>query len=144
MLVNTQRVTRSMSRPLLVAFGLTAMLAMGAAQAQTTTANGTAPQDAEHRIVWNKANGLPKYEGVSITYNYRLVSEGTWSSASELEQAIAGRFSGVSASGFRREGDAIVLFITTDGDAANHTVYNTALEEHLGVLARMPRQYHTH
>lgn len=105
---------------------------------------GTAPptfEDAERRIVYNKANGLPRYQGVTIEYAFQLISEEGWNSAEELTSTISGQFEGVLSATIVPEGEHILLLVLTDGNSANHDTYNSLLELYGTSLARHTRKY---
>jgi hypothetical protein len=113
------------------------------AMAQTADASLPTFVDAERRIVYNKANGLPKYDGVSIQYAFRLTSETGWSSAEDLTSTVSGMFTDVISATIVREGSEVLLLVLTDGNVANHTTYNDVLAQYGTSLerARQARNY---
>jgi hypothetical protein len=98
-------------------------------------------EDAERRIVYNKANGLPRYAGVTIEYAFRITSEVGWTSAEDLTSTISNRFEGALSTSIVPEGEYLLLLVLTDGDLANHGVYDAVIEQYGSSLARHTRKY---
>jgi len=129
-------------RPLFLFIGLLLLWPMRTHGQELTPANDPPSfAHAEARIVYNKANGLPRYEGVTILYAFQVVGGTGWNSADALVAAIAERFTQVRSAELVAEDGLVLLLIDTEGDLANHSAYRAMLEEHPATLARHPWTY---
>lgn len=97
--------------------------------------------DAERRIVKNLAEGLPRYDGVTIRYAFKMISEVGWTSAEDLVNSVTTHFEHVLSSELISENGNALLCITTDGSHSNHEAYNHVLDLYGSSLARHPRSY---
>lgn len=97
--------------------------------------------DAERRIVRNLAEGLPRYDGVTIRYAFRMISEVGWTTAEDLVSTVTTHFDHVLSSELISENGNVLLYITTDGSHSNHEAYNHVLDLYGSSLARHTRSY---
>lgn len=111
--------------------------------AQAATDDVPSGMDAERRIVWNLANGNDRYDGVSISYNFRVLGEGSWTSPEHLKGTVSAYFDHVLSTDLLREGEHILLRVTTQGDPANHAAYAQVLADQGSTLGDHPRIYST-
>lgn len=97
--------------------------------------------DAERRIVYNMANGLPRYEGVTIRYAFRMTSEVGWTSPEDVITTISSQFEHVISAELVPAETGVVLHIETDGDLGNHEAYRQVLDLYGSTMVAHPRTY---
>ncbi len=119
---------------------------LGLMWAATTSAQSGAQDvlpaiDAERRIVQNLAEGLPRYEGVTIRYAFKMISEVGWTTPEDLMSTVSAHFEHVLAADVVSEGGKVLLCITTDGSHSNHEAYDHVLDLYGSSMARYPRTY---
>jgi hypothetical protein len=114
-------------------FLLCLLLLSGSAIAQQTFSS------AEEKIVYNKNNGLYKYEGILIEYSYALNNSRkiTESDLQKIKEIFP------SALKFRLESEngQSLLYILTEGDRKNHDRYNEALAKFPELIEKGKRNY---
>ncbi len=132
-----------MQRPYSVLFPLMLLGLLWAAPASAQSGS-QAPLpaiDVERRIVKNLAEGLPRYEGVTIRYAFKMISEVGWTTPEDLKSTVSAHFDQVVAADLVSEGGNVLLCITTDGSHSNHEAYDHVLDLYGSSLARHPRTY---
>lgn len=97
--------------------------------------------DAERRIVHNLANGLPRYDGVTVRYAFRMNSEVGWSTPDDVISTISAYFDHVISAELVPTEDGVLLYVETDGDLSNHEAYRQVLDLHGTSMAARPRAY---
>lgn len=120
---------------------LLSLLWAAPASAQSGAQDPIPAIDAERRIVQNLAEGLPRYEGVTIRYAFKMISEVGWSTPEDLVSAVNTHFDHVLSSELISENGKVLLCITTDGSHSNHEAYDHVLDLYGSSLARHPRKY---
>lgn len=111
------------------------------ASAQSGSPEPSTVIDAERRIVQNLAEGLPRYEGVTIRYAFKMISEVGWTTPEDLTSTVAAHFDQLLAAELVNEGGTVLLWITTDGSHSNHEAYDQVLDLYGSSLARHSRTY---
>ena len=114
-------------------FLLCLLLLSGSAIAQQTFSS------AEEKIVYNKNNGLYKYEGILIEYSYAL-NNSRKITESDL-QKIKEIFPSALKFRLESENDQSLLYILTEGDRKNHDRYNEALAKFPELIKKGKRNY---
>jgi hypothetical protein len=94
---------------------------------------------AEEKIVYNKNNGLYKYEGILIEYSYALNNSGKIAE-SDL-QKIKEIFPSALKFRLESENGQSLLYILTEGDRKNHDRYNEALAKFPELIEKGKRNY---
>ncbi len=97
--------------------------------------------DGERRIVYNLANGLPRYDGVTIRYAFRMISEVGWTTPEDVVATVSSHFAHVISSELVPTERGVLLYVETDGDLGNHDAYRAVLDLYGASMAAQPRQY---
>jgi len=97
--------------------------------------------DAERRVVYNLAHGLPRYEGVTIRYAFRMTSEVGWSTAEDVIATIGAHFDQVLTAELVPTEKGVLLVVETDGNLNNHDAYLQVLDLYGSSMAAHPRTY---
>ena len=96
---------------------------------------------AEERIVYNKANGINKYEGVLIEYVYLLNDEFSIT-PEQSEDACSSLFTKYVTSTMYEDQGSTYLVVLTEGDRANHDFALELERKFEFKLAVESRKYH--
>lgn len=97
--------------------------------------------DAERRIVHNLANGLQRYDGVTVRYAFRMISEVGWSTPEDVITTVSAHFDHVISAELVPSEDGVLLFVETDGDLNNHEAYLQVLDLYGSSMTARPRSY---
>lgn len=94
---------------------------------------------AEEKIVYNKNNGLPKYDGIEIEYSF-ILKNPEETKDSDIQE-IKDLFPNHKDDRIANVNDNTYLYIQTEGDRLNHERYNEALLKYPHIIAKGKRNY---
>lgn len=101
-------------------------------------------QSVEERMVYNKSNGLPKYEGIEVEYVFGLTEavSAAFRSQDELIAFVRPHFVAfIQAALSPNEDKTVELRIRTEGNRLNHDKYNEVLSAFPQYFTKRPRSY---
>ncbi len=96
---------------------------------------------AEERIVYNKQNQLPRYEGVQIAYSFLLKTEAKQKTEQELKAMVSEPFPDALSLTIETQADKWLLVVLTEGDLRHHEAYEQTLQQHSQYFEKQPRNY---
>lgn len=79
--------------------------------AQSEIPSPRTPIDAERRIVQNLAEGLPRYNGVTIRYAFKMTSEVGWTNPEDVIGTVSSHFDNVLSTELISEGVKVLLCV---------------------------------
>jgi hypothetical protein len=94
---------------------------------------------AEEKIVYNKNNGLPKYDGIEIEYSF-ILKNPEETKDSDIQE-IKNLFPNHKDVRIANVNENTYLYILTEGDRLNHERYNEALLKYPHIIAKGKRNY---
>lgn len=97
--------------------------------------------DAEERIIYNKANGLDRYDGILIEYIFQITLNGSYTE-SELKKTSSNLFTNYISSTTYKEEHLEYFAVITKGNIENHLKVQDFEREFDFEIYSINRRYH--